>query len=1027
MATLSEWAHYARWSSAIAAEFFAGQFGGRPVYIDLEDEVLVRIAQAVELAAFEEPEQALIDVVRPTLGLADGQSLFGAHVRRLTRWRRGDRESPPPVIGVLAFQSLVAERMRGDEEFRPTNYYGRFIRMLGRDPGDARLRAKTVRGFAEHSGLMWAALNQWLDEDHETRGIPTAFSFDYRIHVGVPMSQALVRASDRDAIRQLFSDLAMSPGQVIAVDDMARLLEAWLPDSRVSASLRRLCEQPDVLTRVAEVVCIELQAWTGTVHASAPRNRSMALVASLRRLPRRSLKIGLAIRAAQDLSEVQVGPLSDDAARAAAAQTDGQLLLGAPDADGWRRVTSPLAAADLLFARMRVSAEGLRAERDPRTIVVLAKNDDGSGYQESERVRLGSEHLVLVVEAARGRVGKELARIARPGFRAHERLPGLPAGWVLFESVEIMAISDTGAADMAVLIPLAWTEVAIEGGLKLAGRATWHSSSAPEVRASAPPGRRVALAVLSQPEGEDQDGEHPAPELEPETDEHPRLVPAALVSFERAGLVSLVDEGLDDGDYRVQLFEEDLNGKALSAVTFRLRSASSPTPPSSWPILAYPRGEASGTIGARAGLAGIQGARVGAPAAASPPLAAPSEVVLADAMSPLAAEEDEEYQEEIEPAGSERVSEVPRCFIDGSHHFVLQDAGRELKRWERRPIEGACKHCDLEARFPARPLPANTGRAEKRLRAALPSMPAVPLDEPLDYDVLLDALCWSRSGSLPALRQLVSQRDDRPWATAEAARRLSALGHLDVEIDAQLRPRSWSVAPSALVATTGSAYLAGWRSAELLYELGRAARAADGRVEWIEQAGGPVQVAVVGVDDDDLDAVAAMVSDTGNWALSVERDVPTRIAAWCASADEIREALQVLAAPPARAPMQRLDETHLRWVPSTSIARSGAYRTTQHPRVTMHSNGIDWRIVDARLAKWLAVPRPSLIAYEPSSQTVTCHRGAEPPGLLERALVTCSGQLPSAVSGHRVQYHRVPRGVAATVASFANLKAAGNG
>ena len=135
-------------------------------------------------------------------------------------------------------------------------------------------------------------------------------------------------------------------------------------------------------------------------------------------------------------------------------------------------------------------------------------------------------------------------------------------------------------------------------------------------------------------------------------------------------------------------------------------------------------------------------------------------------------------------------------------------------------------------------------------------MPVIRDEQPLDHDLLLDALCCVGAGTFAALEHLVAQRDDRPWAASETARGLVSLGHLDVELDSHLRPRGWSISPPVLVASSTGAFLAGWRSPELLFALGRVAHALDGRVEWTAQTDGPSRIRLLGVDEDDLENAA---------------------------------------------------------------------------------------------------------------------------------------------------------------------------
>jgi hypothetical protein len=1035
MPSLGDWTNYTRWNLAIAGEFFGGRYGGRPVYIDLEQDALSGIRAALELEAAVDVEQALTDAVLPTLGVAPGTSLFGSHVRRLRTWAVGDQDSPPPIVAVLAMQSLVAEGMRTDADLRASNYYGRFMQTLGLDVDNPRARTKVIRGFGNDSGTLWGALNRWIAEDSDTRGIPTAYSFDYRVHVGLPMSQALVRASDRSAIRAVFSDLGLRPGQVIAVEDMVRLLEAWLPESRVSRGLRLMCKKEAALRRVAEVACVELEAWSGAVEGTAAGRRTMALTATLRRLPRRSLYIGLCVRAPDSLETLQLESGSDEAARAAVAATDGQVVLGQSDEEGWRPVLSELSAPDLLYARLRLGSGELRAARDPRPLVILAKSSSGAQLREAERVRLGAEHLLLAADSVRPRVEKELSAIARPGFRVHERLPGLPAEWVAIERVEIVAISDTQAPDLAALVPLAWTEVAVEGGLRLPGRATWHSGSPPEIRASAPSGRPVALTLMREGiESPDQGAEEDA-EVEEQMDatgaddaaNASLATDAGLIEvFEGTAILDLSSLELLDGDYRVQLFDGRPSGRALGATSFRLRSSSAPFFPVRRSTLSYATDETLGAISAHAEQRGVSGARV--PNPAQERLEQPDLATLGKTLAAKSAARDDEDPPEA-PVGLERRGSIPECFITGGHYFVLESAGRHRPRWGQL-VEGECKHCGLEKSFPARPRRRETAHRGPggRLSAAVetPPWPRMREEEAIDHDLLLDALCCVGTGTFAALDQLVSQRDDRPWATREAARRLVSLGHIDVELDDNLRPRVWSISPTTLVPYEGGAFLTGWRSPEILHALGLVAHRLGGRVELTPQADGPSRIGLSELPAEQLGLIASELSKDAGVSIGVEPDAASRLAGALPHVYSLRNDLPIVPRALTGARFERLEVDTLRWLSSTHITVPGAYRTTHLPRVVVHSDGRDTRLADARIAKWLAAGGPALIAHDADRRRVICHLGTEPPWLYERALVLCSGLLPTPVAGHLVEYLTIPGGIARTLAARLSAEAHAN-
>src|SRR3954447_15605587 len=116
----SSWSAYDAWNRALADEFFRGRWGGRPVYLDLEDDVLARVAAQAGVVDAD-PSQALIAAVLPTLSLESWGSLLGRHVARVSAWQRGGMDGAPPVIAVLALLSLVAEHMRTDAQLSAAN------------------------------------------------------------------------------------------------------------------------------------------------------------------------------------------------------------------------------------------------------------------------------------------------------------------------------------------------------------------------------------------------------------------------------------------------------------------------------------------------------------------------------------------------------------------------------------------------------------------------------------------------------------------------------------------------------------------------------------------------------------------------------------------------------------------------------------------------------------------------------------------------------------------------------------------
>lgn len=973
--------NYDRWNSAIADEFFSGRYGGRPVYLDLEDDALERIKAAA--GGQGDPSEGLVAAVKPSIRLHGRGALFGVHAARLRGWRAGDMGTPPPVIALLALLSLVAERMHADHEFRATNYYGRFITLCGGDSTDPNLRAKVIRGFALHSGELWTALNRWLEADPDTRGLPTAFSFDHRVYVGRPISQALVRDGDRRALRLLFSEIGLRPGQVVAVDDMVRILRSWLPESPASQTLRRLARDDDVLAHIAEVACVELQSWSGEVSSGQRLAGSrVALTATIRRLPRRGLNLTATLVAGTEVDDLEPGPGCDEAGRAALASADGRPRLLDPDPSGWRPIAD-LGIPDLLISRFEAMAGDATVRRQARPVVVLARDELSSVFREVERVRLGAEHLLLAVDAVRPRLERELELVARAGWRLNTELPGLPAGWILYEGVEIVAISETQAPDLSVLIPVAWTELTLEGGLKLPGRATWHALAPPELRASAPPGRRLSAVLFEEVEhlegnGEDPDAGTLAGDTLGEGDhaatnnlaDGERLIDV-LDTFEGATVVALDDLELSPGDYRVRLVDTH-NELPLSATSMRLRSADASL---GRPALRLPpRGPEHGHLWPlTAALDADEGAAI-------------------DDDEPAEAEAEEEPQPEA-------TVPVPQCYVTGAHHFLLEAAGRERPAYGA-TTGGACRHCGLEKRFPARPKSwrASGERHVQAIRAAKrPSVPPRREGELVDGELLLDALSAIGCGSARELLRLFERSDSPSLRAATGLKELSALGHVDVALDQELRPLRWAVAPTTLVIAGDECFLAGERSEGMLHAVGRIAQ-----TSWYDQGAAPARISV-DVASGEAEDIAESLGESLGRDVQVSHNPAQSLARHLPSLWDLRARLPILRSRPLDQALERLVGT--RWAPADTAVEDGTYRTRRLPRTVWHQMGGDVRRADARLGKWLATAPGELMVVDPTRHTVTCPLGAEPPWLFERALVLASGRAPAvSVEGQVVEY-----------------------
>jgi hypothetical protein len=1024
------WATYDAWNYAIGARFFQGQHANKPVYLDMEDEVLSAVAAAFGTEDGN-PAETLVQTVKATLTLPPREgSMFGAHVRHSRAWVASGRVGTPPFLALLAFFSLVAERMRTDSKFRATNYYGRLCSMLGLPGQSGPVKTRVTRNYMEQAPLLWRLYNNWIEEGDGKRGKPTAYAFDYRVHVGVPISQALVQERDRRKFPEFFHTYRLQPGQVISRSDMARLLSDWLPAASISAGLKALIRQPEASEQIADIACVELQAWDGAIpeQASQAPGRRMASVALIARLhwhPRPSLMIEALVRA---LSPLPAGTYVLDAgssphAYAALEALGGRVELLPPHLEGWQgfRDDYQFSVPDLLFAYLRLTRGDVEIRREPRRLVVLEYDEGSWSFSEVPRAHLGRDLLLLCVESIAAQVAELLQANARPGFREHrpQSLPGLPSGWIAFSSVELMRIPETAGLDFSALVPVAWTEVALGGGFRLPGRSTWLRGGLPEVRVTALSEAREMEVLLLR------EGTHDDPS-------------ARLGAFTGGQVIDLSKLDLPEGDYRVALEERGGAGRVLASAALRVRSAAHPrvlrgdertwvvhrlNNHDGWAMLSastesQPPATASVT-GAR--LQGVNGATPGP--RLLPPRRLGTEIQ-------WGADEPDPVQSPAEA----RAGEPPDCLTTGAHYILLPPAGPERPRWNAK-IQGTCKYCGLEKWFPARPprrwsaqrredrrAPVETGTAGRRSPVKPLDFRPVTLEQGFGFDELLQALAFARRGPWSWLEGVAAQVSDEPWFPLEAARLLSALGHLELILDRHtLHPVEWAVAPPTLatIAAEGKAFLSGWRSPPLLERLADDASRLGGQVSVESGDGKPPIVVIAGLGMEELELVAETASAEKAEEIMVSEEPARKLAAQLLPLSVIVAQLSAFT-PPVGQPLEQWDPRTNRWTVVDDVTEPAAYRTRSLPRRhgfrSERASGRSLMRGDARLVKWLAAREQGigLLAYDQARQELLCRIGAGLPGLYERAAVLSSGRPPS-TDGGTLAYEGVPPAIAGAI------------
>ncbi len=1006
--SVDSWQTFDRWNRAVVAVVYTTEKAGLPVYLDMDEEILREIASA---AGYEgpDPQRALCEAVRETLDLRPWGDVFKAHVKRLGAWRRAARRrapgedlDAPPVLPLLALLALAAEKMGADADFAQHAYYPRLYKLLGADTPHAQARVQEeYRACGED---LWGSLNQWLELLDGALGTPTAYALSFR-YVGLPMSQALVRATDRRKLPDLFRLFGLAPGMQVAASDMVRLLEAWVTQdpSPVGNHFKHAFSNVHAKERIAEVVSLELLSWDGTnpegsVHGSVAT--SVRLVAGLRSLPVPALELGLQAHFA--------GVDGPATVRITSAVGEAPELGFEPSSAGWLTARG-LAGVDigsmlngvLVLEEQETSATSTRR---PRGLVTLRRDEFLGTFAEVERVQLGEDFLLLVRDEKRlaAKVEDALSQVARPGHTRVNALPGLPSGWVIFRDVQIMAVKsgDLGAA-LNPLVPIVTSQLSLSEGLKLPGRIRKFSSlDPPEIRAVTQNAETLRVTLRSS--------EQTTPTVE-----------KAWQNDSPAIVVRLGELSLLDGDYTVQLFEGDAKKPRQQAI-LRLRSSDTvdtflweqaprlvyDLSRSGWgPLSAVEYDEAQDEFVEGPFTAG-DGEPLRAPVGSAVWWAAdkPPPGVMSTAPALVATPDPES------------------CVVTGAHHLEFPTFyGKATSQ----TIDGVCKYCGLVKRLPAwAPKCKGAAGAKQVLSLDVNELEAVQPEKPF-WAAAMDGLVHVGGGTIGLLERLALQVEGSSLFVDEFARALEVLGHLQVQRDDDLRPTAFECSAN---------YLAGLPDCQEYVVVGcwsRSARAALKReVEHRKgsfrvsraSSGGPTRYSIANLDP----AAAQAAADAAQPGAVAVADAARGMLPMIETLSTIRTALTSIFLPAAK----RTERFHLgssSWVACAAPDKPGAYRlqssfmsTYVHVSSEELAEGCG-RVATAQLSKHLAAldaGRP-LLAYDTKQQQLLVPLGADLPGLLGRVAVLCSGRLPLADTKRRVIVYRdVPEDVAQGLAGL---------
>lgn len=984
---------------------FDGAYADVSLYLDFEGELLSKVAKNLQCS--EEDFLGLLgQTVADTLTWGKN-NIYSFHMDRFNEWVAQGNRGLPPFTALLASFSCAAEQMSSDAQFSSSNYYERLYQHLGEPEVGAVNKLQSAGKYTEP---FWLALNYWLDETDNIYGRPTARAINTWKYVSYAISQALIREADRQKLTHMFLDFGMAPGEKISEPEMRLYLDEWMSRSTATSWLRTVWSHSDLRDRVTASAVEELANWSGSdspQDTASSSEKQLFWGAHLSRFPRKSLRLFLGVNGSTEefCSDFKITEDQSVTVSEAFQATQGKVWFSEyPGIDCL--VLDPInqiSIGHLLLANFSLrSADSQRSvARVHKPIIVLTKPDGSTSFREVSRVSLNKQFMLLCHQSWVAKVESHLNTFCSSGFEKHDAagLQGIPAGWVLFSGVVFNStivdeIDSGGLEQLAALVPLDdGRGIHLEGGLKLNNNC-WHSGFLPTCYANDDSGVIACSLIARSLQGSG------APIAVQEEPVDLNFLSSAVEAQENAQYVIAAQRG-----------------RTKYTRDFVVRTADSPRPLKQQMLRSITKGVVSETARASDGaISFCEGLYLTTDSATpdlqiqlSPPIAIESKGATHDSVF------DKAQYLDVETAQSSEI-----CALRGYHHWVCEPY--DGKRSKSLPVKMNCSGCNVSVLSKGKTKRKKSGKTPSKVKALPVSLPKTLAEvagrDAIDQAGLFDAVCYRGEGTRRALEQLLSHGDADSLTMLNRIRNLEDLGHIELLStgDASNAER-WSVAHPCLVeAINGDLFLSGFRSKKWLssledllntrgYSLSR--RSNIEAPDTIKFSGGLL--------DDRLLELVGDLSDPHGRPLRVARHAALTLCQSLASGLELFGVSPVTLQ--GESDLEAFNLESFAWEPVKSLTGSGAFRRNYL--------GAKYFFVDANMQAFQGAPgavkilaasasQTYLQGYDENRQIFFSLLGADPPKMVRRTLIACSGMAPEIVDG-LVCFRDVPATIAKSV------------
>lgn len=990
---------YLELDSALCRYFFSADKAGFPVYLDVEEEELEACGRTVGLSG-REFHEALLREVRGLLVFGQqGVSVLREFERANLLWRKrlsevrrdkGARLLPPPLVGLLAVFVIPAEQMgsEGGKGGSHQKYYPRLEELLS-IPQDERSRF--IKNFREVSEEFWQSLNLWLEFEDGTFGLPTAYSLSHR-YVGLPVSQALIRETERRQLRRFFAQSGLSPADQITAGEMQDLLDEWVgrSDSPATRQLKKLWSEPGSREQVSEIAVTELHSWDGFGFDEF-RQGGRTFVGSTQcfiylsdrreSLFRSSIGIGVFAKAGPEIlnEEATLRATNHLVAMAPFALRDGLVGFG----------TGPVALDEisLMEGELDLQVGEVQRRRLPRNFVPFEFDPIANIWVEAISMEIGGQYRCLALRRELDTFVTILNQMAAEGYELADK-PGVPEGWALLENVTVVEAApeellQTQNFHLSAFQARASNKISLIDGMRLPGRVARYSSwKIPKASVTHDQIEKSSILIrrldLERAEEEARTDYQPAPYI--------------------IDLANLIDS---DGDYELLLLEGKEDGKAvpISRVTLRLRSAEEPDPigwsnfhdcahieqDPMWVMRSSMPDETSTLLNSGAMSFG------------------PECAVTRQATTLATGIEAEEIAIEAEATVSVTPLDPESCVLTARHRWRLPLFDG---KYQKGFMTQTCEWCGLQQKVPANAkLAAHIANRRRNARAhrtttshaANPRGPAsgVALDsKPVSVRGAEDAVFYLGSGTISQLNQIAYQVEPSALFANTFMRNMEQLGAIEVVRGSDLSAISFEVAPTvAGTVSTGEIVLFGSWLPPHRREVEELGVSLGVEVSEYERQGH----VLTQLEDFDLETLRTHLGDDYEYLERPGLELVRRLPALSNAAEGL------VRVPFAATPdLQKFNIDAGKWESGTLSSQSpGAYLTGRHARQYMLRNQADLEngqiaLADPYISKHVAALQVGrrLIEFDSMNSQLRVPLGCDLPGLYARAAVLEGGLLP---------------------------------